>query len=80
MNTFLLAGTVLGAFIGFCHMLIVLAARLGRPEFGTSKTVWQGIWTWGLWTLFGAYVLAFWLIGLICMGLARLLSRKRGAA
>ena len=79
MSEFLLAGTVLGAAVGFVHMLYILSRRLGRPGLSMPKTLWHGIFTWCLWALFGAYVLAFWILGLVCLGMSRLLRRMRGA-
>lgn len=80
MTEFLWTGTVVGAVIGLLHMLHTFATQLGRPGLHPLKTLWQGVWTWGVWTLFGAYVLAFWIVGLICLGLSRLLNVKRGGA
>ena len=80
MIEFLWTGTAAGAAIGLLHMLYTLATRLGRPGLNPLKTVWQGLWTWALWTLFGAYVLAFWILGAICLGLSKLLHGRRGAA
>ena len=80
MIDFLWAGTVVGAVVGFLHMLYTFATRLRRPGLDPLKTFWHGIWTWVLWTLFGAYVLAFWIVGVVCLGASRLLNLKRGAA
>jgi hypothetical protein len=80
MMEFLWTGVVVGAVMGLLHMLHTFASRLGRPGLGSLKTFWQGVWTWGLWTVFGAYVLTFWILGLICLGAARLLNAKRGGA
>ncbi len=80
MSDFLWVGTVLGAVLGLLHMLHTFATRLGRPGLSPVKTLWQGSWTWALWTLFGAYVLAFWLLGLVCLGVSRVLHHTRGQA
>ena len=79
MGTYLLAGTAIGAIVGFFHMLYIFSARFGRPGLNPYKTLWQGVWTWGLWTLFGAYVLTFWIFGLLCMGISKVLHRHRDA-
>lgn len=80
MIDFLWTGTLIGAVVGFLHMLYVFATRLGRSELKPAKTLWQGIWTWAFWILFGAYVLTFWVVGLIGLGVTRLLAMKRGSA
>ncbi len=80
MTALLWAGTMLGAVVGFFHALQVLQSRMGRPGLDPVKTIWQAVWTWGLWTLFGAYVLTFWILGLICFGISRALRSGRGAA
>ena len=80
MVEFLWTGTIVGAVFGLLHMLFTLSTRLGQPGLNPLKTVWQGIWTVVLWTLFGAYVLAFWILGAVCLGAARLLRGKRASA
>ncbi|MEW2915338.1 hypothetical protein [Leisingera sp. JC11] len=77
MSTYLLVGTAMGAIVGFLHMLNILQARLGRPGLAPFKTVWQGIWTWILWTLFGAYVLTFWILGAVLLGVSKLMNGPR---
>lgn len=79
MSEFLALGALIGALIGLLHMLHTMMARLGQPGLDPLKTCWQGLWTWGLWTLFGAYVLAFWVLGAICLAASRLLSLGRAA-
>ena len=78
MSAFLWTGTILGALLGFLHMLHILASRLGNPDLPRGKTIWHGLWIWGLWTLFGAYVLAFWCLGLVLLGLSRGLAAAGG--
>ena len=65
MSDFIWIGTLMGAAVGFLHFLQTLTARLGKPGTSAIRTLWQALWNWALWTLFGAYVLFFWLIGLI---------------
>lgn len=80
MSGFFWIGACLGAVIGLLHMLHVLATRLGQPGLSIAKTLWQVAWIWALWTLFGAYVLAFWILGALLLGVSRLLGNERGAA
>ena len=77
---FLWTGTIAGAVVGLFHMLFTFSTRLGQPGLSPLKTLWQGVWTWVLWTLFGAYVLAFWILGAVCLGVARLRLAKRASA
>ena len=56
MVEFLWTGTIVGAVLGLLHMLLTLSTRLGQPGLNPLKTLWHGIWTLVLWTLFGAYV------------------------
>lgn len=75
MTFFLELGLVLGFLIGLAHGVYIYRQR---STAGYRDGVYFGLWTLALWTLFGAYVLTFWLIGAVCMGLARL--RGAGAA
>jgi hypothetical protein len=79
MSVVLWIGVALGAVIGLFQMLYIFVTRLGRPGLSTAKTLWQGVWTWALWTLFGAYVLAFWMLGAGLLGVSRLLGHRRHA-
>ena len=65
MSYFIWIGTLMGAAVGFLHFLQTLAARFGKPGTSPIGTLWQALWIWALWALFGAYVLFFWLIALI---------------
>jgi len=80
MSEFLWVGMTLGAVIGLLHMLHTFATRLGRSGLSSVKTLWQGIWTWALWTLFGAYLLVFWILGLVSLGISRVVHHARGSA
>ena len=70
MSTFLWIGTGLGAFFGILH-----GAYLYRQQIavrGRATGLYYGIWAFALWTLFGAYVLVFWILGFIVYSIARL--------
>eukprot|EP00581_Thalassiosira_minuscula_P039566 CAMPEP_0184459620 /NCGR_PEP_ID=MMETSP0740-20130409/37585_1 /TAXON_ID=385413 /ORGANISM="Thalassiosira miniscula, Strain CCMP1093" /LENGTH=76 /DNA_ID=CAMNT_0026832669 /DNA_START=93 /DNA_END=320 /DNA_ORIENTATION=- len=71
MSTFFWTGTILGSVLGFLHMFHFFATRLRNPNLSRLKTIWQGLWVWGLWALFGAYVLAFWGLGLLLLSISR---------
>jgi hypothetical protein len=56
-----------------------MAARAGADAIGVNaRGLYYAAWTFVLWTVFGSYVLAFWLIGGIAEPLARL-GRRRSA-
>ncbi|MEM7172701.1 MAG: hypothetical protein AAF530_21230 [Pseudomonadota bacterium] len=78
MTEFLWVGATIGTAIGFLHMLRTILTRWSQPGLTPLKTVWQAIWIWALWILFGAYVLAFWIMGAVCWGLWSMLTIKRG--
>ena len=78
MSTFLWIGTGLGAFFGFLH-----GAYLYRQQIavrGRLTGLYYGIWAFALWTLFGAYVLVFWILGFIGYSIVRLAPRGRWSA
>jgi len=73
MSTFLWIGTALGAVLGALHagsLAREVAARSSGP-----RGVYYGLWTFALWTLLGAYVLAFWCLGAVGLAAARLFGR-----
>ncbi len=78
MGMFLWIGSALGAVLGLVHGIYVyrdIAARADGTGAGAgnrSRALYHGVWTFALWTLFGSYVLAFWLIGTAARALAGL--------
>ena len=70
MDSFLWAGSLLGLLLGLCH-----GVDLWRRQ-GGGRGVYAALWALVLWTLFGSYVLAFWILGLLLRGLARVLARR----
>ena len=79
MTYLLWTGAFVGLVIGFFNMLNVVSTRLGQPGLKPIKTLWQGLWIWLLWTVFGAYVLVFWIAGLLLLGSAQVVRRRRPA-
>ena len=78
MSSFLWIGTGLGAFFGILH-----GAYLYRQQIavrGRAAGLYYGIWTFALWTLFGAYVLVFWILGFILYSIGRLAPGDRWSA
>jgi len=75
-------GSVCGAILGLLHAFYLyrqIAARYARAgAFGVNvRGLYYSIWTVALWTLFGSYVLALWLIGSFVSVLSRLILKKR---
>lgn len=77
MTAFLWTGTLLGAIVGALHALYLYRRIADRR--GPAGALVYGLWAVALWTLFGAYVLAFWCLGLLGSVVTRILSRA-GAA
>ncbi len=73
MTDFLLIGSALGALVGFFHAWRIYAGQL---ETGLAmgcdaaarvrlRALYSALWTWALWTLFGSYLFALWLLSLV---------------
>jgi hypothetical protein len=66
MNTWILIGLGFGALAGTAHAYTLLRARRSRPrtpgEQESSASI--ALWTVGLWTLFGTYVLTLWVLAM----------------
>ena len=75
MSDYFWVGAALGFVVGFINFLSIVSSRLGIAELSAQKTLWIGLWIWALWTIFGSYVLVFWIVGLILFGATRLLHR-----
>ncbi len=64
MNTLLVIGLGFGALAGVAHAYSLLQAERRRPvaTHGNPSAAGVVLWTVGLWTLFGTYVLSLWLL------------------
>ncbi len=76
MSEFLWAGAILGAVLGVIHAVQAYRQRVADEGASPGRAAYFALWTVALWVLFGAYLLAFWIIGAV--GLA--ISRLRGPA
>lgn len=78
MTAFLWVGTSLGAIFGLLHGVCV-----ARQQFAATgnhaRALWFALWTAMLWTLFGAYLLAFWLVGAATFALSCAFRREHAA-
>ncbi len=84
MGNFLLIGTALGALLGLLHGVYLfrrIAARrpTGGIPSGKTQGLYYALWAFVLWILFGSYVLAFWILGLLAYPIVRLVQRHRVA-
>lgn len=60
MSEFLLVGWVLGLGVGLFHAASLIQRQAAR---GILPALYNALWSLVLWTIFGPYVLAVWLIG-----------------
>ena len=80
MAEFLWLGSALGAVLGLSHGVYLyrqMAARTPneRAASGKAQALYYALWTFVLWTVFGAYALAFWLLGVLAYPVVRLVRR-----
>ncbi len=85
MDLFLWIGSALGAVLGVLHgvhlyRLKAARASAGATGDGRAMGLYYGLWAFVLWTLFGSYVLAFWILGTIGSSLARLIPARDPAS
>jgi len=79
MISFLWIGTVLGAFAGLFHGVQVCRQQIAATG-SRAAGLYYGAWAIALWTLFGAYILAFWILGAVAYSVTRLVPQSRGSA
>jgi hypothetical protein len=80
MDQFLMLGTILGAVLGAFHAPIVYRQRIVDGGLSPLGAGYFALWAFALWTLFGAYLLAFWLIGAAGMAVSQVSSAGRTGA
>ena len=68
MNSVLWAGAAVGAVLGLLHAIYVY--RLVAVD-GPVRAGYYALWTFGLWLLFGTYVLVLWVISAVAYAIAR---------
>jgi hypothetical protein len=72
MVEFLWIGTSLGTVLGVLHGISVFRQQSALAGGGHGRALYFALWTLALWAVFGAYVLAFWLLGAFGLALSRL--------
>ena len=60
------------------RQIAVRAPADGIPG-GKAQGLYYALWAFVLWVLFGSYVLAFWILGLLAYPIVRLVQRQRVA-
>ena len=77
MSILLWTGTVLGAVIGVIHAIHICREKVMANSPGGA--VYAALWAVVLWTLFGAYLLVFWIVGTLGLALGWLRKPRRPA-
>jgi hypothetical protein len=72
MDEFLWLGTFFGAVFGVLHAVHVYRRRVEEDAAGPGRAAYFALWAVALWTIFGAYLLAFWIIGAVGLAVSRL--------
>lgn len=78
MEDMIVFAGALGAVLGLAHGYWIyrqVSARhsTGAGLSGRARGVYYALWTLALWTVFGTYVLAFWILGSVCYPVVQLL-------
>ncbi len=76
MALFIWVGTALGLIAGCFHARQIFLQRIEQGT-GTLRALYYAAWTLALWSLFGAYLLAFWLLGAAGLMVSRLFRGER---
>lgn len=74
-----MTGMILGAVIGAAHAIHLWRERAASVHRGTASAAWLAVWAIVLWTVFGPYVLAVWLVGALGLAVSHL-RRFTGSA
>ena len=72
MSEVLWAGAALGAVLGVIHAVQAYRQRVADEGASPGRAAYFAFWAFALWILFGAYLLAFWIIGAVGLAISRL--------
>ena len=78
MESFLWIGSTIGAAIGVLHgayLFREISTRASTPGLN-ARGLYYALWTFILWTVFGSYVLFFWLVGVIANQLIHIIPSR----
>lgn len=84
MDLFIWIGSAFGAVLGCLHGVYLYrkisarASAAGAPGIDV-RGLYYAVWTFVLWTIFGSYVLAFWLVGAVGSLTVRLIPKRNTA-
>ena len=79
VSYFLTVGIFAGLAVGLLHSFQILGHHRHLPgKAGMAFIFYRAIWAVLLWTLFGAYLLFFWLLGLVLRPLAGWRTKRAG--
>ena len=84
MGELLWLGAALGALLGVLHGVYLYRSLVERAPAGDAPhsravALYHGLWAFILWTLFGAYVLAFWVLGMLVYAAVSVAKSVRAA-
>ena len=85
MVEFLWLGSALGTVLGLVHGVSLYRRNAPRGPGGDGpggrlQGLYYALWALLLWTLFGSYVLAFWVLGFLTYPFFRLFRGARAPA
>jgi len=80
MTEFLWIGTGLGAALGILHAICVFRQQRTVAGRGVGTAAYFALWTVALWTLFGAYLLFFWILGATGLAVSRVIRPKAASS
>lgn len=75
MAAFLWVGAGIGALMGVLHSVLMFRQKRAGVGSGFGMALYFSVWTLALWTLFGPYLLFFYLLGGAAMLGAKLFSK-----
>jgi len=67
MGTVIWLGTAVGFVAGLIHAVHLVGEHHATGSNGLAVTIYRAIWALILWSLFGAYLLALWILGSVLM-------------
>jgi hypothetical protein len=78
MSALFWIGSGLGAVCGLCHTVYLWRNAAERTD-RRQVALYRGLWTVGLWTLFGTYLLVLWVLGAGVWLISKTISSRRQA-
>ena len=80
-TTIIWVGTAFGVLAGIAHGIDIYRQQMARRESdGLAMVLYRGLWALVLWSLFGFYFVALWIIGLVLRPVLGVIFRRRRVA